>query len=221
MHVDESRHKKIFGNEGTMGLFVALYLILLAFFILLNAVSEQAANRAAAAMESVNSTFNESDAPSQKPTADPNAEDIATNDSVLSSVGRTFLSEMELSGRYAAHGGNTFEVTFPVDYLFEPGSFRVRRSMTPFLDQLITAVRSAPGGKSQQVAFLFGTGSSEVSRVITRGQEMAVRRAGALARYVTSNGLESAEFTVGFTAVSESEVLAVFWSAPDQEGAPG
>ena len=216
MHVEENRHKKIFGNEGTMGLFVALYLILLAFFILLNAVSEQAANRAAAAMESVNTTFRESSVQNREPTADPNAEEIAANDSVLSSVGRTFLAEMELNGRFAAHGGNTFEVTFPVDYLFEPGSFRVRRSMTPFLDQLIEAVRTAPAGKAQQVAFLFGTGSAEVSREMTRGQEMAVRRAGALARYVVANGLEESEFSVGFTAVSESEVLAVFWSAPDR-----
>lgn len=199
-----------------MGLFVALYLILLAFFILLNAVSEQAANRAAAAMESVNSTFRESKAQNLKPTADPNAQEIAANDAVLSNVERTFLAEMELSGRYAAHGGNTFEVTFPVDYLFEPGSFRVRRSMSPFLDQLIEAVRSAPADKAQQVAFLFGTGSSEVSRMMTRKQEMAVRRAGALARYVTANGLLETEFSVGFTSVSENEVLAVFWSAPDR-----
>jgi outer membrane protein OmpA-like peptidoglycan-associated protein len=211
---DINRQKKLFGNEGTMGLFVALYLILLAFFILLNAVSEQAATRAAAAMESVNDTFKQTSVLTKQPVATADAENQASNDLVLSSVGRAFLAEMELQGRYGASGGNTFEVEFPVDYIFEPGSFSVRRDMTPFLDQLVAAVRQAPSNKRQQVVFLFGTGTSLVSREMTRTQEIAVRRAGSLARYMTGAGVKDGEFSVGFTAVSDSEIKAVFWSEP-------
>jgi outer membrane protein OmpA-like peptidoglycan-associated protein len=208
---EDIRLKKLFGSEGTMGLFVALYLILLAFFILLNAVSEHAASKAADAMESVNVTFDPSD-PRNKPTIVPSAVDTASQDSVLSRVSQTFLAELEISGRFSSNGGNTFEARFPTDRIFEPGSFQIRRDMTPFLDQLVAAVRAAPTSKPQRVALLFGAGVELVSREVTRSQEIAIRRAGAIARYLTEQGLSNSEFSVGFTAISDDEILALFWS---------
>jgi hypothetical protein len=216
MNSDEPNLRRLFGSEGTMGLFVALYLILLAFFILLNAVSEQAASKAAAAMESVNVTFKESRQVDNRPTIDPSAADLASKDVVLRQVSRAFLAEMDLPGRFATKGGNSFEVQFPTDNLFLRGSLRVRPDMRPFLDQLIAAVQAAPNGKPQQLAILFGTGSGPVARVMTRPQEIAVRRAGALARYLRRKGLADGSYTVGFTAIPEGEIKAAFWSAPSK-----
>lgn len=201
--------KRLFGSEGTMGLFVALYLILLAFFILLNAVSEQALHRADEAMRSVNSTFKESRQPDNTPTIDPSAADIASRDEVLSKIRLAFLAELDIEGRFASRGGNTFEVEFSADSLFQRGSFRVRADMTPFVDQLISVVRSSAG--KQQVAFLFGSGDGPVAREMTRPQEIAVRRAGALARYLQRKGIEDGVFTTGFVAVPEGKIRAVFW----------
>lgn len=216
MQTDGPNLKRLFGSEGTMGLFVALYLILLAFFILLNAVSEQALNRADEAMRSVNSTFRESRQVDNNPTIDPSAEDIAARDAVLSQIRRAFLSEFDIEGRFASQGGNTFEVQFPADRLFQRGSFRVRASMTPFVDQLIAAVQS--GGGNQQVAFLFGSGEGAVAPEMTRPQEIAIRRAGSLARYLRRNAVADGVFTTGFTAVAEGQIKAVFWSAPSDRG---
>lgn len=199
-----------------MGLFVALYLILLAFFIMLNAVSEQAANRAAAAMESVNDTFKETRQQEAERSIDPSARDVASKDIVLSQVQRTFLAELELEGRFASSGGNTFEVEFPADMLFQRGSFRVRSDMTPFLDQLIAAVQSAPAHKPQQLAILFGSGAGAVDREMTRPQEIAVRRAGAIGRYLKRRGVVDGVFTTGFVAIPEGQIRAAFWSAPDR-----
>jgi len=218
---DEPNLKRLFGSEGTMGLFVALYLILLAFFILLNAVSEQAASRAAAAMESVNVTFKESKQPDNNPTIDPSAADLAAKDVVLSQMRRAFLAEMEIEGRFSSQGGNTFEVEFPAENLFSKGSLRVRPDMTPFLDQLIAAVQNAPRGKRQQLAIMFGSGAGTVDREMTRAQEIAVRRAGALARYLQRNGIADGVFTTGFVGIPEGQIRAAFWSAPSDAQAVG
>jgi len=215
MHSDEPSLKRLFGSEGTMGLFVALYLILLAFFILLNSVSEQAVSRASEAIESVNSTFKKSKPLENKLTIDPSSEEVASQDKVLNLVQRAFLAEMDIPGRFATKGGNTFEVEFPAEHLFQRGSLRVRPDKTPFLDQLINAVQAAPSFKPQQVALLFGSGVGTVDREMTRPQEIAVRRAGALARHLKRSGLPDGVFTTGFAAIPEGTIKAVFWSAPN------
>lgn len=220
MHSNEPNLKRLFGSEGTMGLFVALYLILLAFFILMNAVSDVAANKAAVAMESVNVTFKESRQLDNKLTIDPSAADVASKDKVLSQIKRAFLAEMDLQGRFATKGGNTFEVRFPAEKLFQRGSLRVRADMTPFLDQLIAVVQSAPSDRPLQLAILFGSGEGVVSREMTRPQEIAVRRAGALARYLQRKGVKDGLFTTGFTSVPEGQIFAAFWSAPNKANEP-
>ncbi|TNE66484.1 MAG: hypothetical protein EP335_03395 [Alphaproteobacteria bacterium] len=216
MYTEEQQTRRLFGSDNTMGLFVALYLILLAFFIVLTSVSNQAVVRAAAAMQSVNKTFAR-DGQTDVPEVRPSDSDTAAQDTVLSSVQRSFLSEFEIEGRFLRSGGNVFEVQFPQDYLFAKGSFQVRSDMGPFLDQLVAAVRSAPPENRQEVAFLFGAGAGPVSREMTRSQEFAVRRAGALARYLREQGMPSGTFSAGFAAIPEGDVVAVFRSSLNRD----
>ena len=212
MYEPEQQTKHLFGSDNTMGLFVALYLILLAFFILLNAVSEQAAVKAEAAMDSVNATFKENKRPQNPETIDPSAVDVPANDLVLRQVSRAFLVEMELQGRFSTAGGNVFEVQFPADNMFERGSFRVKSNMTGFLDQLIAAVQNPVDGREQKIALMFGSGLGSVDREMTRAQEVAVRRAGSLARYLRAKGVPDGLYTIGFVSIPEDQVLAVFQS---------
>lgn len=213
MYEPEQQTKRLFGSDNTMGLFVALYLILLAFFILLNAVSEQAAVKAEAAMDSVNATFKENNRPENPQTIDPSAEDEPANDLVLRQVSRAFLAEMDLQGRFSSAGGSVFEVQFPADNMFERGSFRVKSNMTGFLDQLIVAVQNPANGNKQKLALMFGSGVGAVDREMTRAQEIAVRRAGSLARYLRGKGVADGLYTIGFVSIPEGQILAAFQSA--------
>lgn len=206
---DEHEGKRIFGADNTMGLFVALYLILLAFFIVLTSVSNHAASRGAAAMTSVNSTFKR-EGNADQVNIDPNAVEQPSEDVVLNSVQRSFLSEMELEGRYTEAGGGAFEVQFPESLLFQPGSFRVRQNMIPFLDQLIDALQVANSQDGYEVAFMFGSGAGSVDREVSRAQEIAIRRAGSLARYLQTSGLPRNRYSTGFVGIDEGQVLVVF-----------
>lgn len=213
MFIENNQSRKIFGSDNTLGLFVALYLILLAFFIVLTSASQHAASRAAAAMESVNTTF-QPEAPNAHDDIDPRAVEAASNDPVLQSFQRAFFAEFNLEGRFANRGGNTFEVQFPEEYLFSAGSFRVRADMHPFLDQLVGGLGQSSTGWKQELAIMFGVGSGPVAAEMTRSQEVAVRRAGSLARYLTESGVDDGRFTTGFVAIPEGEILAVFRSIP-------
>lgn len=212
MYEEQQRTKRLFGSDNTMGLFVALYLILLAFFILLNAVSDQAVVKAEAAMNSVNDTFKNARNTDNRYTDAPDAVDEPANDIVLRQVKQSFLSEMELPGRFSSSGGKIFEVQFPAERLFQRGSFQIRPNMTGFLDQLIRHVLTAPDRNAQKIAFMFGSGAGAVDRELTRAQEIAVRRAGSLARYLRDKGIPDGTFTIGFVTIPEGDMLAAFLS---------
>lgn len=209
MFQEQKEGKRLFGSDSSMGLFVALYLILLAFFIILTSVSEQAASRGLVVMDSVNSTFQRT-GQADRPNLDPRAEIAASNDPVLKSIQRSFFSELEIPGRFSEAGGGYFEVQFPETFLFQPGSFRVRQDMNPFLDQLVAALQDNSQEGRQEVAFLFGAGVGSVDREATRSQEVAIRRAGSLARYLQTAGLEKDVFVTGFVGLPEGEMMAVF-----------
>lgn len=209
MYIEEQQTRKVFGSDSTMGLFVALYLILLAFFIVLTAVSQQSASRASAAMESVNTVFRE---PGNSSTGvNPDALRSAQSDPVLIEIERAFSSAFDIKGQFAVAGGNIYQVQLPVEYLFEPGSFRVRDAIHSTLDELLQLLETAPAGQKQELALLFGSGGELVDRELTRSQEIAVRRSGSFARYMESGGFRN--ISAGFTNIPDGEILLIFRNA--------
>ncbi len=194
-----------------MGLFVALYFILLAFFIVLNSVAKPTDTLVEGAIKSVNKAF-EPSGKSEKQNIAP-VDGFAGKDKVTIALQRAFQAEFKAEGRFSTEGGNVFQVEFSQEELFEKASFTVRPDMKPFLDQLVDIVMGAPEGSKQEVAFMFGTGKNDVRVGLTRSQEFAIRRAGSLARYLKNKGLGGGLYSTGFTNVGEGTILAVFRSA--------
>ncbi len=189
--------------------FVALYLILLAFFIVLTSVSQQSAMRASDAMQSVNTVFKESS--ESRNGSDAEAVQSAASDPVLIEIERAFTSAFDVQGQFAVAGGNIYQVQMPAAYLFEPGSFRVRTAVHPTLNELLAVLVSAPNGQRQELALMFGRGAGAVDRELTRTQEIAIRRAGSFARYMESGGFNN--FSAGFSDIEPDQILLVFRNA--------
>lgn len=209
MYLENQQTRKVFGSDSTMGLFVALYLILLAFFIVLTSVSQQSAMRASDAMESVNNVFKEDG--DARNGADPIAVQSAASDPVLIDIERAFTSAFDIQGQFAVAGGNIYQVQMPAAYLFDPGSFRVRTAVHPTLDELLDVLISAPNGQRQELALMFGRGDGTVDRELTRTQEIAIRRAGSFARYMEAGGFEN--FSAGFSDIAADQIMLVFRNA--------
>lgn len=209
MYLEQQQTRKVFGSDSTMGLFVALYLILLAFFIVLTSVSRQSAMRASDAMQSVNTVFREVD--DARNGSDTEAVQTAASDPVLIDIQRAFTSAFDVQGQFAVAGGNVYQVQMPAAYLFEPGSFRVRTAVHPALDELLDVLVTAPNGQRQELALMFGRGAGAVDRELTRTQEIAIRRAGSFARYMEAGGFDN--FSAGFADIEPDQILLIFRNA--------
>lgn len=215
---NEDQHtKRLFGTDTTMGLFVALYLILLAFFIMMNAVSEQKTSKAQEVMQGVNAAFSkESDDPSDKGevTPLPNDQLKPENDPLLIELSRSFGAEFNMNGRFSINNGLVYEIELPADRFFEKGSFRVRSNMEPFLDRIAKLVLKREHNETRHIAFMFGVGDGLVARDLTRSQEFAVRRAGSIARFMKLQGVPDGMFYTGFIQIPEGKILAAFRNVP-------
>lgn len=209
MYIEQQQTRKVFGSDSTMGLFVALYLILLAFFIVLTSVSQQSAMRASDAMESVNTVFKEDG--DARNGSDAEAVQSAASDPVLIEIERAFTSAFDVQGQFAVAGGNIYQVQMPAAYLFDPGSFRVRTAVHPALNELLRVLVSAPNGQKQELALMFGRGVGGVDRELTRTQEIAIRRAGSFARYMEGGGFSN--FSAGFSDIEPNQIMLVFRNA--------
>ena len=206
MYIEEQQTRKVFGSDSTMGLFVALYLILLAFFIVLTSISQQSSVRATAAMESVNAVFKQSGVADNGFNTDELQS--AASDPVLIEIERAFSTAFNVKGEYAVSGGYIYQVQLPAANLFEAGSFRVRTDVHPVLDELLAVLKNSPDGQKQEMALLFGSGTGPVDRELTRSQEIAVRRAGSFARYMEER--EFSNISSGFLPLSEGQIMVVF-----------
>ena len=214
---EEQKTRRLFGNDNTMGLFVSLYLILLAFFIVLNASARQNTERVASAIESVNNTFEQSGAAEHAEFEGQAFDyDTAENDPVLTRLNDIFSAEFDIEGRFSDTAGKVLQLEFPAEFLFERGSFRVRRNRHGFLKQVQETFDSELSNGHKELAFMFGIGRGTSDSIITRTQDSAVRRAGSLARYMREIGIESGTYSTGFAPVAETSILAVFRITPDR-----
>lgn len=199
--------RKIFGSDTTMGLFVALYLILLAFFIILTAVSSQSEQRANEAMDSVNETFLKRNKISSGQSYEALAS-AAADDPVLRSIQSRFSSSFNVSGSFEYSNGYVYQVTLPIEYLFEPGSFKVRQQAHSTLTDVLAILSDSGLSAPQNLSLLFGIGTRPPEREMTRRQEIAVRRSNAFASFAEPySGLD---FSAGFASFPENEILLVF-----------
>ena len=202
-----------------MGLFVSLYLILLAFFIILNAISNQATDRARATIESVNDTFSAAN-PAPSPNTvfpDPDGQSKPLDD-LLTNLQGQFFAEFEIQGRFSSEGGKALQIRLPIEYLFNRGAFELSDARKSFLKSVIDTLSATPVGSELDVAFMFGSGNMIVSRNVTRSQEVAIRRAGVLARTLRAEGMSEGQFSTGFTQAAEEEVVVIFREKTSGQG---
>ena len=220
MDTDKQTTKKLFGTDSSMGLFVSLYLILFAFFIILNAISNQTVIRTAAVMESVSDTF-KADNPGRNDDVQLDVDEpaIGPTDSILTDIRGLFETEFNIPGKIPAGGQGSVEFTFPTRFLFADGSLIVRSDSHPFLQSLIRIMDRNSTRRPVELLFLFGSDTGSEGANNTQLQELAIRRAGSLARFMRSSGVRDGAYGTGFTALDTEEirVLVHHRSAPDSD----
>ncbi len=207
-----TKNKSRLVGDSTTGVFVSLYLIVLAFFIVMNVISNQVKSKDSASVSSVNDTFKakyirEADKllpPPDGRASSPNRDFHTSIENALQ------FSELEIKNRHVSRGGSQLRVDINVDDIFLPNSTILNQKTSETLKNLVHLMNTAPEDEKREFAFFFGYGDSDFDDERRIKRTLAMQRSGVLARHLQSIKATDGTFTTGFRSTDEQMVTAVF-----------
>lgn len=216
---DSSEHKRKVLGDSTTGVFVSLYLIVLAFFIVMNVISNQVKSKVSASVSSVNDTFkakyireaDKLDVPADGRASSPNRDFRKSIENAIQ------FSELEIENRHVSRGGSQLRVDINVDDIFLPNSAILNQKTNELLVTLVDLMKDPGEDEIREFAFFFGYGNSAFADEKTIKRSLAMKRAGALARHLQTLEPVVGSFSSGYRQTDETKVTAVFRASPRVE----
>ena len=193
-------------GASTTALFLSLYLIILAFFILLNAYSHRQETRTAAVLGSLGTTFSEVFLSADGPLEAARGPDaFGALGELEDEVRELFESVIPLVKVTPYLRYSQLLVEVPVDGMYAPGEASVRAEAAGLLDRLAEILgREMPGQRFELEAVVSLPGSG--ARKAGPGRDLAVRRAAVLARELGARGVQPDAVAAG---VADGDVAAL------------
>lgn len=204
-------------DDPSVVLFLGLYLILLAFFILLTAISTIEESKSEAAVSSVNGKFGDKGA------------DTLTGLSIIAELGSgtentgfrgdveaAFHSSLPADGFEADDLGGVLRILVPIVFIFGEDAASVEPDRVALFDAVATALSYTSPGISNEVEIVVNTGD-QLPPPTGDLANVSVRRAGALARALNDHGVAARRISAGVRSGRESTVAFLFQRRPEGE----
>ena len=184
-------------------LLLSLKLILLAFFILLNALSEFETNRKSAVLESVNRAFRGSiQTPREAISINASLGLLPLPENLMNEVGSLFESFVPSAKAKRKERASVMSVELPAKALFRPGEVELRPERKVLIRRLARAMMQEPGGVLKyELAFEHGVpgGEAEVEDAAGAARVRAVQRADAITRYLVRQSIPPEILSIAVT----------------------
>ena len=197
-------------NDPSVVLFVSVYLLLLAFFLVLNAISQRDSEKVKAAMGSVAATFT----PLKQPLSDVvdllnDSTDVVGNDTLATDIIRLFDSMVDVPGYHASIDGNVLEISFPADELFYDFSHIVRDRHQPLMKKIATILSIGKAGYRNELRIALDW-EKEAKAATTLATDLSLIRAGSAASRLISLGVPPDSVVSGLIESKGRRVHLIF-----------
>lgn len=198
------------GGDGATLLYLGVFILLLAFFILLNSISHFHDEKVGAVIRSVDDAFSTQALLTGSPGDRQQTRREAAR--ALADLGDLIRAELPLAKVEAGTQTGTLHITMPASVLFTGDGLTIRPSQQALMDRIARALEARPRGVSVRGEFLFATkGAADVAPLVAR--------AGALARATAALGANPAWLSVGLETGEAAGQLRLLFTVRDGEGA--
>ncbi len=188
---------------------LSLYLLLLAFFVVLNTISRVEAVRLQAVSGSLNATFSSDGIPVDRADRFTSNEGEVLGDAGfmgrLGSLIRTELAVVKVSEPVP---GRLLEVAFPQNELFVPDRSAIITARRTLIDDLASAVRAASPEWRYEIEILVGA---------EPGNALAIARAAILAKRLVAAGVQKRGVLAGVVRGDPASLRLRFQLRPRKE----
>ncbi len=218
MLLQEEFHDPTEGHGGSsIALFLALYLLVLAFFILLVSISTIEEVKSQAAMDSLSSSFTTILPPSLQLTAISESEgEVLAGQRFQEQVTNIFSTTIQVSSVDVIQPGRLMRIEIDSDILFETGKAEIRESNHPLLDRIVASLSGRPPGLRYDMEFVIGS-SYEAGKIMPIGQTLEMSRAGAFVRAMMERGVPPDSVAVGIQPGDPNESNIWFYVRSSDE----
>lgn len=214
--LDATPNERAHGGN-VIALFLALYLLVLAFFILLVTISSVEKVKSNAVMDSLTSTFKSIIPPSSSLTAFQSREgSIVAGQRFQEEVTGIFATTLQVAKVEVVHPGRLMQVRMNADSLFYTDEARLREAHQPLYDRLVATVSSHPPGLSYDLEFLVGI-EHDAAKGLPPGTSLPMVRAAAFALELESRGIPPQSIAIGILPEAAGEILMNFYVRDEEE----
>lgn len=219
------------GGGNTLALFLGLYLLILAFFILLVSISTVETVKSKAVMDSLSAAFTSILPPSlSQRRLDDEKGDVIAGQAFQEQITGMFETDLQVAKVEVVKPGRLMRVLVPSDSLFFTGKTEIRPARYPLLDRMVAAVSGRPPGLRYDVEFVIGS-DYVGDKSLPIGQTLELARAGAFARQLLARGVPPDSISIGISPGEPTESVIWFFvrardearlrfEAPEEVGSP-
>jgi len=206
------------GQRGIVFVFLSLFVLVLAFFIVLVSISTVEATKSKAVMQSLTSTF-QAMVPAGAEPSDFTAKEgeILGGSAFQEKITGLFATAFQVAKVEIVKPGRLMQVEMPAGTLFADREARVRPTAHPFLDRVVAALGARPPGLRFDMEFVIGAGRPP-DRMLPVDQSLEMARAGAFAREMLTRGAPPANLSIGLQPGGADAVTIRFYVRPGDEG---
>ena len=198
-------------GKDSVALFLALYLLVLAFFILMVSISSIELAKSKAALRSIAETFSNVMPTSTQLTFVSNSKGKdAAGQQFQKEVTQIFSTVIQVTSSDVIEPGRLMRVQLDSDILFEPGTAKVQEANHPFLDRIVASLSARPPGFRFDMEFIIGSSYQE-GNIMPVDQTLEMSRAGAFVRAMLSRGVPPDSVTVGIQPGDPKEISIWFY----------
>ncbi len=184
-------------NDPSVVLFVGLYLLLLAFFVLLNVISTLDEQRTKSVLDSLTATFRSDFGPlSSRPVYSSDAEAPLVSNRFLSDIEQLFENAMPVAQVDILIHGNLLEIIFVADEMFVPEKADVRPEYEDLFGKLREIMKFGPSGLRYDMGIVIDAPPVTQQTPGSR-QSLEMARVGTFARRMVALGTEPANIYTG------------------------
>ncbi len=202
-----------------MALFLALYLLLLAFFILLNTISTFEEVKTREVQESLSSAFAAILPPTTSLQTVTSIEGpVVAAEDIQEKLGQLFDTAINVVRVEVIQPGKLMEIIMHVDQLFDPNSILIRERQASFMRQLAEVLADDEGYASYQMEMVMGS-QIESKGVIEIENNLQIARAGSFARELIDAGAPENHLYVGIDPGADPFIATFrfFWDFGPKE----
>ncbi len=200
------------GGVMLLSLFLSLYLLLLAIFILLNSITDFETSRVRQALGSVSDKFRtNADLSDQDDRADVASGDSLVQTQFFSGLRKLFAEHLPIAKLNVVDAGNVMRATVPTRHLFKDGEM----TLHPRSEELMTGVADSLVLKQPDIRYeveLLIPVGRRLPKEDKIGADLNIRRASAFARKLREMGVDGTSIGIGIYRGNPRHIRLNFFS---------